>query len=160
MIGLCQPTIMDLLILCRNARPDEIQQYEALVGMEWDPETVAVDHFNRPGVKYVLLDDDTAICAGGFDQIIPGVWHAWMVGTMDNWGTHWRSITKWTRRVMEAMLEQDARRIQLCVLNSRQKACEWYVRGLKMRLEGHMQEYGSNGETMDMYARVKESSHG
>ena len=159
-ITIAKPTVLDLLLLCNQARPDEIMQYEALVGKEWVTEEVAVDFFVRDGTKFVLLEGDKPICAGGYDLIIPGVWHSWMVGTMENWDTHWRSITKYSRRVMDGLFEEGARRLQTCVLAERKKACEWYVRGLKMQFEGSMRNFGSNGETMDMYARIREIGNG
>lgn len=153
---LAKPSILDLLRLCLNARPDEIEQYEALIGETWNAEAVAVDFFNRQGVKFVLLDDNRPIGAGGYDLVIPGVWHSWMIGTPDNWEHHWRSITKYSRRVMEELFNGGARRLQTCVLASRAKTCEWYTRGLKMQFEGSMRGFGMNGEDMAMFSRIKE----
>jgi len=155
-IRVLEPTLRDLLIICHQARPDEISQYEALFGKEWDFEEVAADRFSRGGIKFVMLDEDKPIVAGGYDLILSGVWQSWMIGTMDNWETHWRSITKNTRKVMTELLDGGARRLQTCVLSSRKQTCEWYVRGLKMQYEGSLRQFGANGETMDMYARVKE----
>lgn len=153
---LAKPMLLDLLNLCAKARPDEIEQYEALLGKPWSMEEVAVDFFNRPGVKYVLLDDNKPIVAGGYDLIIPGVWHSWMIGTPDNWEQYWRSITKYSRMVMDDLFDGGARRLQTCVLASRVKTCEWYVRGLKMQLEGTMRGFGMKGEDMAMFSRIKE----
>jgi hypothetical protein len=155
MIGLYTPTLGDLMLLCSKARPDEIEQYEALVGEEWDTEKVAVDHWQRPGVKFVLVADGKPIVAGGFDPVIPGVLQSWMVGTMDTWESHWRSITKYSRRIMDELLESGARRLQTCVLTSRYETCEWYKRGLKMEFEGTFRRYGAHGESMDLYARIR-----
>lgn len=155
MIYLAKPTMLDLLKLCSDARPDEIEQYQELTGNEWLMDEVANEHYNRQGTKFVLLDGDYPIVAGGWDLLIDGVWQSWMVGTMSNWGTHWRSITKYTRRTMDAMFEDGARRLQTCATAKRTEACEWYRRGLLMQREGVFRGWGVNGEDMVMYARVK-----
>ena len=153
---LVQPTMLHLLHLCSQARPDEIAQYEALVGRRWDIDAVAVDHYNRIGVKFALLaPDGMPIAAGGWDPIIPGVWQSWMVGTMDNWDRHWRSLTKATRHVMDVLMDDGARRLQTNALASRTAACRWYEKGLKMRPEGVMHNFGVNGEAVAMYARTR-----
>lgn len=158
---LVQPTMLQLLTLTAQARPDEIEQYEALVAREWNVDDVANDHYNRIGVKFCLTTDDgTPVAAGGWDPIIDGVWQSWMVGTMDQWGRHWRSITKASRRVMDRLEESGARRLQTNALASRAAACQWYVKGLKMQPEGVMRGFGMNGEDVAMFARVKEGANG
>jgi len=160
MIQLAHPTMMDLLILCHGARPDEIEQYQALTGNAWTTDGVANENYNRPGVKFVLLDDDRPIVAGGWDMVIEGVWQSWMVGTMENWETHWRSITKYTRTTMDLMFQNGARRLQTFATAERARACEWYVRGLKMEPEGVMRGFGANGEDMAVFAKLVRNGHG
>jgi hypothetical protein len=156
MMTLAHPTMLDLLTLCSQARPDEIVQYEELTGEEWMIDAVANDFYNRMGVKFVLLDGDRPIAAAGYYMLIDGVWESWMVGTMANWSTHWRSITKYSRKVMEIMFEQNnARRLQTCVMATRLKTCEWYVRGLKMHQECVLRKFGVTGEDMAIYARMR-----
>ena len=109
---LVKPTLIDLLQLASQARPDEIAQYEALVGRKWDIDDVANGHFNRPGIRYTLLDaNDAPVVAGGYDPVGPGIWQSWMLGTMDTWGKHWRSITKASRFVADQLFEDGARRL-------------------------------------------------
>lgn len=156
MIHLHEPTLEETLAICRNARPDERHQYQALTGLPWDAEAVAESIMSKTGMKWAFLDDGVAFVLGGYDHVVNDVYQSWMVGTMDDWGTHWRSITKTSRKIMQAVLDSGARRLQTCVLASREKTCEWYVRGLKMNLEGYMRGFGANGETMAMYARVRE----
>ncbi len=156
MMTLARPTILDLLHLCHNARPDEIVQYEALTGNEWTTAFVANEIYNQPGLKFVVLRDDVPIVAGGYRPLIAGVWDSWMVGTMADWETHWRSITKFSRKVMELMFEENgARRLQTCALASRTKTCEWYVRALKMQQEGILRGFGVGGEDVAMFSRIR-----
>lgn len=156
-------SLYDLLYLANDARADEREQWEALTGRPWDVEEVANDHYNRGGLKFTLVDavGSPPIAAGGWQELIPGVWQSWMIGTADNWATRWRAITKASRRVMDD-LEQNlgARRLQTSALASRALACAWYVRGLKMQPEGIMRGFGMGGEDVAMFARVKEQARG
>lgn len=156
---LLAPTLTDLMILVGEARPDEIEQYEAILGVAWDRDTIAVDHYQRHGVKFVLVDDGgDPVCAGGWDIVGPDVWQSWMVGTMSHWDRHWRAITKASRLVMSGLFDQGARRLQTNALASRTAACHWYERGLLMRPEGVMRGYGVNGEDVAMFARLRPAS--
>lgn len=155
-ISVASPTMLDLLRICDQARPDEIAQYVALTGMEWSTDQVASDMFNKSGAKFVFLDDDTPFCVGGWETVIDGVYQSWMVGTMHYWEKYWRSITKLSRQTMEFMFSQGARRLQVCVDTKRTKTCEWYVRGLKLELEGVLYSFGINGEDMAMYVKFRE----
>lgn len=156
-MNLYEPTLMDILMLCSNARPDEIEQYEALIG-PWDMDDAANGFYNRAGIKFSLVNDDNiSICAGGWDEIIPGVWQSWMVGTEQYWERYWRSITKYSLRTMQGLFDMGARRLQTNALASRTKACEWYMRGLKMHPEGVCKSFGLGGEDMATFVRLKEN---
>ena len=156
-VRLCEPTIYDILKLCSNARDDEIEQYEALIG-PWNIDDATNGFYNRPGIKFALVNDDNiAICVGGWDHVIPGVWQSWMVGTNDYWDRYWRSITKYSLRTMDGLFRDGARRLQTGALASRTRACEWYVRGLKMHPEGICEGFGLKGEDMATFAKLKEN---
>lgn len=152
--SLAHPTLIDLIKLCREAREDEKDQYFAITGHPWEWEQVAVEHYNRQGVKMVLLCGDEPVVAGGYDLITDGVWQSWMVGTTANWEEHWFAITKYTRKFMESLLHDSARRLQTVVLSSRKKTCDWYRKGLKMEYEGTMRGFCHDGQDVDMYARI------
>ena len=157
---LVTPTVMDLLMLCSQARQDEKDQYEALIG-PWDYEEAALGFHTRDGVKFGLMDDNhIVVCAGGWEHVIPGVWQSWMIGTDENWKKYWRSITKHSRKVMDALIDDGARRLQTGALSSRTEACEWYIRGLKMQYEGTVKNFGFNGEDMDTFVRFQENYNG
>jgi hypothetical protein len=158
---LVEPTLMDLLGLCYAAREDEIAQYESLVG-PWDFEAAALAFYQRPGVKFGLMNNEgVVVCAGGWEEQIPGVWQSWMVGTDEFWKKYWRSITKQSRFIMDELLKnKDVRRLQTAALKTRAAACEWYERGLKMQYESTCKNFGFNGEDMVIYVRFKEPSNG
>lgn len=159
---LMKPRLQDLLYLCHHAREDEIEQHEALLGRPWNAEAVAADHFTRQGVSLVMLSKRTGlpVVAGGWCPLIDGVWSGWMVGTPEGWDAEWRGITLTCNSVMRRMLSQGERRLQLLVLASREKTCEWYERGLRMQREGEMKNYGAGGETAVLYARTQGERHG
>jgi hypothetical protein len=155
-----KPTLHDLRFLCERARPDEIEQWVALTGTPWEPEIVAADLAARVGPQFVLLDKrGTPVVAGGFEYLIPGVWQAWMVGTVDGWRQHWRAITLNTNRIMRMVLRHE-RRIELLALASRTQTCTWYERGLRMQREGTSRGFGVNGEDAVRYARVSGEHNG
>ena len=156
MITMETPNMLDMLKVVRCALSEDKEQYQAMTGKEWVFDEVANECFSKPGVKFVLLDDDKPFCVGGWKPVIDGVWQSWMIGDMTYWQTHWRSITKLCRKTMEIMFEGGARRLQTSATASRIKACEWYVRGLRMKQEGIFRSFGVNGEDIAMFSRIKE----
>lgn len=154
MITLLRPTLPDLRFLCERARPDEIEQYEALTGLGWDAALVAADLFSRAGPQFLLLAGNTPIVAGGFQYMAPGAWDAWMVGTMAGWQQHWGPITRHTERVIRLLLRNE-RRVEITVLAAREQTCTWYERGLRMTREGVKRGLGVNGEDAVLYARIQ-----
>lgn len=157
-----KPTLVDLILLCSNARQDEIEQHEAIIDPVWEPQRVAADLYNRIGHKFVLYDEgELPIVAGGWDPIFDGVWSGWLVGSEAAWGVHALSITRACRNIMDSLIQSDgARRLCINGLASRTAACDWYERGLQMTREGTMRAFGRNGEDLALYARVKESFNG
>lgn len=150
--------LLDLVHVCRNMRPDEIEQTLAFGYADaYDPDSVASRLFNSPGPKVTLEGGDglPAVC-GGVMEVGPGVVSGWMVGTQEGWCQNWRAITKGTRRFHDALLASGVRRIELVALQSRQEACRWYEKGLKMQAEGVRRMYGKNGEDAVAYARVSQ----
>lgn len=151
-----------LMYLCERMRPDEIEQYRALVdGREYDPETAARNFMLAGGHKFTVLGPDGfPAVAGGYEEVFPGVWQSWMAGTMAGWATSWRSITKASRWMMDGLFELGARRLQTNALASRAQTIEWYERSLGLVREGTWRAYGSKGEDVAIFARVKEIRHG
>lgn len=158
MTALVKPKLWMIALLCEHARPDEIEQYEAMTGQPWDADRVAFELYGHVGVKAALVDrEGMPIVVGGWDPVRPGVYESWMVGTMASWERHWQSITRASRRMMAAILGAPGNhRLQTQALASRVKACEWYARGLGMTHEFDMPRAAANGETISMFSRVKE----
>jgi hypothetical protein len=151
---LVEPTLGEIMGLVAGASQDEREQYRAIFGREWDVDEVSMFFFRQPGLRFVLLDDDgTPLAAGGYTQISPGVWHDWMVGSESAWETRWRSITRACRLVMDRLFAEGAVRLQTAALASRTKACEWYVKGLKMHYVDTVKGYAADGQDVVLYER-------
>ncbi|MGE7136035.1 hypothetical protein ACQKIE_00180 [Luteibacter sp. NPDC031894] len=152
-------TLLHLLYLCERMREDERAQYVALSGArEFVPEVAAVGFYNTPGLKFTVLGPDLfPAAAGGAEEIGPGVWQTWMVGSPDGWAKTWRSLTKAASWMIGGLLEQDGvRRVQATCLCARSAASRWFERSLGMQPEGIWRKYGRNGEDVAIFARVVE----
>jgi hypothetical protein len=159
--SLTAPTLRDLIVLCAQMRPDEIEQWEALMDPDcfradgsFDFEKAAVLLYSLPGLKFSLFAGDKLLVSGGYFDQGNGVYKSWMVGTMDHWRTHWRSITEATKFVMDCMLQDGIRRLETYALASRELTGHWYVRGLGMEHEGILRGYGYQGQNVAVYSRV------
>jgi len=97
---------------------------------------------------------DEPILVAGFSELRPGVYQDWALTTPEAWTTHWRSVTKMARRVMDEMLRRGAHRLQCVSLASRIHAHRWY-RPLGLELEGTLRSYGANGEDALMFSRLR-----
>lgn len=156
----CSP--WHLLFLCERMRADEIEQYLALTGAaEFKPDVAALGMANMAaaGPSFTIVAEidgaNVPVVSGGFTEVIPGVWSSWMVGSKEGWDLHWRKITKGTLWVFGFMFEtMQARRLQTNALASREAACWWYERSLKMQPEGIWARFGRNGEDVACFARL------
>lgn len=147
-----------LLYLCENMRVDEIEQYMALSGAEsFSPEVAAAGFYNTGGPMFSLIGKDgLPVVAGGYFQVVPGVWNSWMVGTKDGWANYWRSITKASRWMMDFMFQDmGARRLETSAITSRAEACWWFVKSLGMAEEGIRVGFGQKGEDVAIYGKLR-----
>ncbi len=151
-----------LVYLAGVMREDERAQFLAVTGLETFSEDAAVVWLldalrTSQGMAFsVLRDNHLPAVAGGFQEVGPGVWQAWMVGCEDGWAEQWRSITKGTRWVMERLLATCAHRLQTSALTTRTHAIEWFERSLGFRQEGIAHRYGVRGEDIAHFGRIRE----
>lgn len=146
--------------LCQQMRADEIEQYEAVVG-PFDPEIAARGFINTSGIRFTLVDEvGNPIMCGGYFEINKEVWQSWMVGTMDGWEKNWRSITKASKWLIDALFQSGARRVQTMALAKRTKTRQWYEKSLKLVLEGEHPYFGKDGEAMVTYGLTRERYYG
>lgn len=156
-VRISTPILEDYAHVARNMRPDEIEQFLAYSGIEeYRPDTAARALAMLPGPSYTLLDrSGYPFLVGGFEPIHPGVFHGWMMGTMDGWEGHGKTITRVCRRFIDQMLRTDAHRVQLAALTTRTQAHDWYERGLGMEREGILRSYTASGADVAMFAKVR-----
>jgi hypothetical protein len=149
--------IEDVAYVTRRMRPDEIAQFLALTNLtEYDPDVAARALLAIRGPSFTAMGDDgLPFCVAGFEPVSPGVWQPWMAGTMEGWDKHWRFITKTTRRWMDQLFDNGARRIQTFALASRKDAHEWYARGMQQQFEGLHRQWFADGQDAVCYARVR-----
>ena len=152
--------VLDVYHISLNMREDEIEQYLAITGLDnYDPDVCTRTVLGMMGeIRFCLFDDDgQAYCIGGYLEISPKVFQTWMMGTNEGWEKHWRSITKFSRRTMDALLESDrCNRIQCTSLSTREFTHNWYKRGLGMKYESLIQKYYADGRDAVCYVRIKE----
>lgn len=152
------PTLADFFEVCSALPEDQREQYEAFTGEKYDPATVAAAYFLRPGMRWVLCVDGKAVVVAGFDKIREGVYQDWMFTTQQTWDVPaiWRTATRYVKRVMDAMFEQGAHRLQCVSLASRIHAHRWF-KLIGLKAEGKLEAYGADGEDAFMFARVRKS---
>lgn len=156
-------TLADLWLVCRNMRQYDVDEFMADSGAEqWNFETAAIALANKRGVRFCLaLPNGDPLACGGFDEMTPGNWQSWLIGTEDGWRGHWRSITKATIGAFDSLFASGARRVQVNTLESRSEAIRWYTQSLHMTHEGVWRGYGANGENFAQFAVLKQEwDHG
>lgn len=150
-------SLCDLIELCAQMRQDERDQYVALTGATgFDFERAANAMYNTPGHRFLLVSgSDERLAVGGFEDVRPGVWRSWLVGTPNAWEKHWRSITEASRYVAECLFEDGAHRIEDYMLAERKDAGLWCKNGLGMQLDGIMPNYAADGRDVAVYSRTR-----
>lgn len=151
------PTLTDYLQILPRLPEDEVIQYEAFSGRNFDVEEVAAIYSLHQGPRWVLVADGTPIVIAGFDEIRSGVWQDWLFSTPEAWSpSHWRRTTRECKRTMKVMLQTVAHRLQCVSLASRLDAHRWYG-ALGLELEGRLSRYGAGGQDALIFARVRPS---
>lgn len=148
-ILIAPPLVEEWAWLARRMRPDEIAQHMAVNGdAEYDPNTAASRFINTPGPTWMFLaEDGLPVAAGGFCPVRIGVYEAWLVGTMERWDTHWRSMTRLFRRMCHEFLHTErVHRVQITALASRTAAHAWYERGLGFHCDGPLPAFCADGQ--------------
>lgn len=150
--------LADLWLVCSKLRQYDIDEFLASTGApSWNFETMAGAMYSKVGPRFCLsFDNGDPVACAGFDELAPGSWQAWLLGTEEGWKHHWRAITKGVVDGFDRLFESGARRIQIHTLESRKDAIRWYEKSLRMRAEGVWREYGSGGENFALYAVLKQ----
>lgn len=149
------PSLLDILTVCRHITDDQKAQMEAFSGEAYHFERTAMNYAQADGPSWVMCENDQPIAVAGFLPIRKGVWQDWMITTDRPWEKDaWRAITRYTRRIMDGMMEKHAHRLQCVSLASRIAAHKWYP-AIGYTYEATLRGYAANGEDVKMFARVK-----
>ena len=73
------PSLADFILVCERLCPDEIEQYEAFAGEQYNAARVAAIYSLHQGPRWVLTADGQPIVIAGFDEIRQGVWQDWLL---------------------------------------------------------------------------------
>lgn len=149
--------LCDIIEACAQMRREEIDQYLALTGAgEYDFERAAHGLYAVRGIRFLLVSAaGDRLAVGGFEDIRPGVWRSWLIGTPLAWSAHWRSITEASRTVAGMLFEGGAHRIEDYMLADRADAGRWCQKGLGMRLDGILPNYAADGRDVAVYSRTR-----
>lgn len=160
---LAAPLLQDYVYIANRMRPDEIAQFLSVAGLsEYEPDIAARSFAAIPGVAHALIDDaGYPVLLGGHEEVRPGVWQGWLMGTMEGWERHGFAISRVCRRLQDRLMESEhCHRVQLYATADRKPAHVWYERALGMTYEGTHRAYFADGSDALCFARVKEARHG
>ena len=148
-------TMDQLVYVAKHMQAIEKTSCSALMWGWFEPEKLA-RKLMRTDMRYCCVDDHhVPVVVGGIDFITPAVGQCWMFGT-DDFPKVVREVTKATRRVLDEILANQVRRIEIRSIETHKVAHEWYRRFLGFTGEPSMlQSYGVNGENFLLFARIR-----
>lgn len=151
--SLADPCLPDYMYICDNLPEDEMRQFVAMSGQNFNSDEAAISCHMASGPKWVMLDDDgRPLAVGGYAPVRQGVWQSWMLVPESSWESHGTEITEHVNTVRKQMQKQ-GHRLQTLVLSDRAKARAWYGR-IGLEHEGTLRAYGANKEDFDMYSTM------
>ena len=153
------PFLLDFIKVCAQLPQDEIEQLEAISGQPYTIDGAVLGNFSIPGPKWVAKDGGEPIAIGGFTPLRPGVWQDFMLNTPKGFAEHWFTLTRNSRRVMNAMFASgQAHRLECIVpasrLVARPELVRWYE-VLGYNLEATLYGYCANGADAIIFSRVQ-----
>lgn len=153
------PTVMDIYHVASRMRDEEVAQYLAATGLPaYDPDECTRRVLSQMGeFSFGLLDaDGMPIVVGGYIETREKCFTSWMMGSEESWQKHWRTITKVSRRTMDALLNEGrAQRISDYSLRARNKAQDWYKGGLGLEFSHVERKWYANGEDANCYIKLR-----
>lgn len=157
--GMCETTLVDLLMVCDDLPVSEIQQIEAFSGSAFDSEATALQVMSMTGHRWTCYDlaSSEPLVVAGFNRIGATIWRSFMLATNKAWDEHGVEITLHCRRaVKDLMRGQQHIRLETMCLQSRTKARNWYP-SIGLEYESTLPAYGANGETAVLYVKTQGS---
>ena len=163
------PFLADFLYVASQLPQDEREQIEAMNGVKYEIDGVAVGNYMVPGPKWVIKVGNefqfeqglaVPIVVGGFVQQRPGVWQDFLLTTpMAFLKENAFHVTRACKRAMDAMLYSgQAHRLECIVpaarVESRPELVRWY-KLLGYNKEGLRYGYCANGADAIAFSRVR-----
>jgi len=160
MITVREPYFIDILSLLAVLPADEVEQYEAFTGVEFEHQDAAARAWLSTELRWAAADEKGPLVVGGYVRMRPGVFQSWYIPHPRVWEDKdiGRPITRATRKVIQGMLTSGtAHRLETVVLSSRTKAQTWYPM-IGLKYESTLPRYGAHGEDAAMYVALRENT--
>ena len=145
--------MLDLAWVLEDLIQDERAQLEEFTGDPYDAAGVAAYTWGLRGPRWALCDEyDRPLGVAGLERLRPGVYRSWFYSTERLWT--YTDVTTVTKGVIDAMLADDAHRIETIALEDRHQSRRWYER-LGLRLEATLQGFGATGRNAVLYTATR-----
>lgn len=145
------PNLLDTALCAFNLIEADRDQWYEFNGAPYSADAVALECWNYAGPKWAICDETgMALAVAGCRRTRPHVYQSWFLSGNELWA-HGKAVTEITRKVMQAMLADDAHRIETLCLASRKEARAWYT-AVGLSFEAEFQNYGVTGAAAAQYA--------
>lgn len=149
--------LIDSTVMFGRLSQIEREVYEALSGLEFDPQEATMAIFNAAGIHFTWMFGDEVVAVGGFIRHRPGVLRTWFAAPDDTWTKCGPEITKSCRDLIAGLLKDGkAHRIETITLERHNRAWMWYQK-IGLAREAILKKFAANGEDAVMYVATKES---
>jgi hypothetical protein len=158
MLRLREPLLLDLLAVCLGLPQDERADYKALTGLDYDPETVAIQSWQLEGPRWAIVkEDNSPLVVCGYARQRPGVHQSWYYSVPEAWeGANAREVTELTKLIIQHSLGY-VHRLETICLSHRTRTLRWYET-LGLHYESTMCKFGANGEDAAVYVALRKDN--
>lgn len=145
------PNLVDTALCAMNLITADREQWVEFTGTPWCADAVALECWGYPGPKWAICTEDgMPLAVAGCRRMRPHVYQSWFLSGTELW-THGKKVTEVTRKVMFAMLVDDAHRIETLCLARRKDTRAWYE-AVGLHFEAEFPNYGVSGRAAAQYA--------
>ena len=153
--ALIGPNAADILRVCTDLPPDEIEQIEAFTGRPFDPVAIAESMLKQAWLHGLVdAESDEILVVGCLYLITPSTYRTCFLATNRAWQEYGKEVTLASVDMLAKVLatHRHARFETLC-LAKRTLAQRWYEM-IGLKLESTLPEYGANGEDAVLYVKT------
>lgn len=142
---------MDTALCAMNLIDADRQQWEEITGAPYVSDDIALICWNFSGPRWAICDETgMALAVAGCRRMRPHVYQSWFLSGNELW-LHGKKVTEITAKVMHAMLQDDAHRIETLCLASRADTRSWYEK-VGLHFEAEFPNYCVSGAAVAQYA--------